>query len=214
MGLILRDLSRIRVPAVSEDAHAEVSSLVNLAIESNSLGRRSYARAQHLLESKLGLDKLGFQKPMGYTATFSDLENSRRFDPEHYFPAFRAFVAGVPAGVALEPLSRHLSFCQRGKQPIYSKTGLPVVNSKHVQPNRVVLEGNRFALPNPTSDVHIRREDILMNGTGRGTLGRVAPYLLDRPAIPDNHVTILRSSTLDPVFVSLYLKIAWRGKCR
>ena len=44
-----------------------------------------------------------------------------------------------------------------------------------------------------------------MNGTGRGTLGWVAPYLATKNALPDNHVTILRSGTLDPVFASFYL---------
>jgi len=44
-----------------------------------------------------------------------------------------------------------------------------------------------------------------MNGTGRGTLGRVAPYLLDGQALPDNHITILRSPTLDPAYLSFYL---------
>ena len=44
-----------------------------------------------------------------------------------------------------------------------------------------------------------------MNGTGRGTIGRVAPYLVDEQAIPDNHVTILRSPTLDPAYLSFYL---------
>lgn len=44
-----------------------------------------------------------------------------------------------------------------------------------------------------------------MNGTGRGALGRVAPYLMDGQAIPDNHATILRSPTLDPAYLSFFL---------
>jgi restriction endonuclease S subunit len=111
----------------------------------------------------------------------------------------------LPGHVELAPLGIQLTFCQRGKQPTYSKHGLPVVNSKHVQPNKVVLEGNRMASANAVTDLQIRKGDILMNGTGRGTLGRVAPYLAEEEAIPDNHVTILRSSTLDPAYLSYYL---------
>lgn len=48
----------------------------------------------------------------------------------------------------------------------------------------------------------------MLNGTGGGTLGRAAPYLFDEPAVPDNHVTILRSDDLDPVYLSLYLNSA------
>ena len=47
--------------------------------------------------------------------------------------------------------------------------------------------------------------DTLLNGTGRGTPGRAVPYLIDEPAVPDNHVAILRSDDLEPVYLSLYL---------
>ena len=54
-----------------------------------------------------------------YPAEFVQVAASRRFDPEHFFPAFAALQAGLPADVSLEPLRRHLTFCQRGKQPVY-----------------------------------------------------------------------------------------------
>ncbi len=60
-------------------------------------------------------------------------------------------------------------------------------------------------LGKPIHELQIRYGDILMNGTGCGTLGRVAPYLSEGLAIPDNHVTILRSPTLDPAYLSFYL---------
>ena len=138
----------------------------------------------------------------------TDVEISRRFDAEHFFPAFQAFKAGLPNRISLIPLSTHLDHCRRGKQPIYAKTGLPVINSKHVRLNRVIQEDNRLALPNPDADLQIRHGDTLLNGTGRGTIGRAAPYLRDTLAVPDNHVTILRSSSLDPVYLSLYLNSA------
>jgi len=102
----------------------------------------------------------------------------------------------------------HLTFCQRGKQPVYSNTGFRVINSKQVQPNRVIFEDNRLAISNPNDALQIRYGDTLINGKGRGTLGRAAPYLFDESAVPDNHVTILRSPDLDPVYLSLYLNSA------
>jgi len=172
-----------------------------LMLDSESL----YHKGQNLLESELGLDKLSYQKPVGYTAQLSEIEQSRRLDSEHFYPAFYNLVAHLPDHINLVPLGTQLNFCQRGKQPVYSKRGLPVVNSRHVQNNKIVLEGNRTAIPNPNTELQIRHGDILMNGTGRGTLGRVAPYLVDMQAIPDNHVTILRSPTLDPAYLSFYL---------
>ena len=205
MGLILRDLSRIRVPKFSGAHQAQIETLVKKSISANRESKTLYAQAQHILESELGLDKLTFRKPVGYTARFIELEQSRRLDPEHFYPAFHNLVAHLPGHIDLVPLGTQLTFCQRGKQPEYSDTGLQVVNSKHVQPNKVVLDGNRTASVNPNSDFLICRGDTLMNGTGRGTLGRAAPYLVHEQAVPDNHVTILRSSTLDPAYLSFYL---------
>lgn len=166
----------------------------------------SYTQAQQLLESELGLDKLRFDKPVGYTARFSELELSRRFDSEHYYPAFDYLKANLPKGVRLVPLGPLLTFCQRGKQPIYSEHGLPVLNSKHVLENKITLECNRYAKPNPVPSLQIQHGDVLINGTGRGTIGRSAPYLIEeQQAIPDNHVTILRSPKLDPAYLSFYL---------
>ena len=200
-----RFLLRIPTPRFAESIEAELAMFVRKAYGLRKESISLYKRAQHLLESELGLDNLSFQKPVGYTTRFSELERSRRLDPEHFYPAFHNLVAHLPNHINLVPLGTQLGFCQRGKQPVYSNHGLPVVNSKHVRSNKVVLEGNRTAIFNPTAELQIRHGDILMNGTGRGTLGRVAPYLIDEQAIPDNHVTILRSPTLDPAYLSFYL---------
>ena len=205
MGLILKDLSQVSVPIFGETDAGQIEHLVKHAIKVNRKSKTAHIKAQLLLESELGLDKLKFKKPMGYTARFSELEQSRRADPEHFYPAFQNLVTGLPNSINLVPLGPQLNFCQRGKQPLYANKGLPVINSKHVQNNKVVIEDNRRAFLNNGNELQIRCGDLLMNGTGRGTLGRAAPYLIENPAIPDNHVTILRSPTLDPAYLSFYL---------
>lgn len=204
-GLNIEDLLTIPVPRFGKSVEHEIASDVRTAHRKLFTSRDAFEAAQKLLEAALGVDKLIFQKPVGYTTQLSDVETSRRFDTEHYFPKFRAFRMGLPAGVSLQPLSECLVYCARGKQPIYSKSGLRVINSKHVQPNRIIREGNRLALANPDANLQIRSGDTLLNGTGRGTIGRAAPYLSDTLAVADNHVTILRSHCLDPAFLSLYL---------
>ncbi|WP_138677372.1 hypothetical protein [Candidatus Accumulibacter phosphatis] len=206
--LHLEDIRRLKLFVPEPHEMAEVSALVLGGTGRAQCAHRLFQDALAALETELGLDKLTIQKTVGYATQLSNIEVSRRFDPEHYFPAFSTFCAGLPSRVALSPLVNHLEFCQRGKQPVYAKTGLPVINSKHVQPNRVILEGNRFALANPVDDLQIRAGDTLINGTGRGTIGRAAPYISDTPAVADNHVTILRSSSLDPAYLSLYLNSA------
>jgi restriction endonuclease S subunit len=206
MGLILKDLVRIHVPIFSDSEEQKIESFVKRAIEANRESKFSYDQAKQLLESELGLDKLHFDKPVGYTAQFSELELSRRFDSEHYYPAFDNLKNKLPKHIQLVPLSSVLTCCQRGKQPIYSASGLPVLNSKHILENKITLEGNRYAKPTFVTGLQIQYGDVLINGTGRGTIGRTAPYLVsEHQAIPDNHVTILRSSTLDPAYLSFYL---------
>jgi len=204
-GINLADLRLHPVFVPSEQDQRSVGDRIRHAEELICRARTAHSEARHLLQSQLKLDKLTFAKPVGYVARLTELEQSRRLDSEHYYPAFKNLIEHLPSEVKLAPLSSHLTFCQRGKQPSYTKHGLPVINSKHVQANRVILDGNRNASPNPITSIQIRYGDVLMNGTGRGTIGRSAPYLQQSEAIPDNHVTILRSPDLDPVFISLYL---------
>ena len=200
-----RFLLRIPTPKFDKSIETELAVFVRKAydLRKNSISR--FAEAQNLLESELGLDKFKFKKPIGYTTKFSELEHSRRADPEHFSPEFQHLIAKLPHCVNLVPLGSQLNFCQRGKQPIYSNGGQPVINSKHVRNNKIIFEDNRTAIPNNGNELLIRYGDVLMNGTGRGTLGRAAPYLIENQAIPDNHVTILRSPTLDPAYLSFYL---------
>ncbi|MCF8050733.1 MAG: restriction endonuclease subunit S [Desulfobacterales bacterium] len=204
LNLYIKNIGHIEVPRLGNHEE-EIASVTKQAYQLRIQSENIYLQAQRLLESKLGLNKLKFKKPVGYTARFSELEQSRRADSEHFYPAFQNLVAGLPNSIHLVPLGPQLNFCQRGKQPLYADEGLLVINSKHVQNNKVVFEDNRSAILGNGNDPQIRYGDILVNGTGRGTLGRAAPYLLENPAIPDNHVTMLRSATLDPAYLSFYL---------
>jgi type I restriction enzyme M protein len=101
-------------------------------------------------------------------------------------------------------LAKILDVNTRGRQPQYANDGLPVVNSKHVRTNRVIIEGNRLATE-AGSPVIIQNGDVLLNATGEGTIGRAAPYLHNIKALPDNHVTVLRTTSVDPIYLSVFL---------
>lgn len=185
----------------SEEIHDLIIKSRKIEASSQSL----YTQAQQLLEQELGLDKLTFEKPVGYEARFSEAAVSARFDSEHYFPEFNSFINNLPKRIKLVPLAQLLNFCQRGKQPIYSKSGARVINSKHILNNKIVTEGNRYAKLNSVAQFNISHGDTLINGTGRGTIGRSAAYLETELAVPDNHVTILRTNVLDPVYLANFL---------
>jgi len=64
--------------------------LIKKRFECLAASENAYSEAQHLLESELGLDKLKFKKPVGYTARFSDTFTNGRFDADYYHPQFDA----------------------------------------------------------------------------------------------------------------------------
>lgn len=199
------EIKKVLIPVFDISVQNEIAVSVNAAFQRLESSRAYYLSAEKMIRTELGLDLLKIHKPIGYTTRLSQVESSRRLDSEHFYPAFHDLIHRLPKQVSLVKLGTYLSFCQRGKQPYYAKSGLRVVNSKHVQPNRVVFKGNRYALPNSGTDLQIRTGDLLINGTGRGTLGRAAAYLESDRALPDNHVTILRTSKLDPVYLAFFL---------
>jgi type I restriction enzyme M protein len=60
-------------------------------------------------------------------------------------------------------------------------------------------------LPENENPLIIQKNDVLFNGTGVGTVGRCATYFHDQEALPDTEVAVLRSDTLDPVYLSIYI---------
>lgn len=107
------------------------------------------------------------------------------------------------------------SFLARGVAPKYTeKDDFYVLNQKCIRDWRVSLKDARFT-DTEAKKVHddriLRDNDILVNSTGQGTLGRVAQFLkLDRPAAVDSHITIVRP-TPDLVFPE-YLGYVLKGR--
>ena len=210
VNLNCREVERILVP---DPELAIQESIGNLARNSFAAADRSidlYGRAQQLFEAELGLDKLIFQKPMGYIANFSDLETSRRSDALHYQPRFRQLVDHLSnfSSVRVRDIR---SLNRRGLQPIYSRDGqVAVVNSQHLGPNHIDYDGlertstKEFAA---APEAHIQRNDLLIYTTG-AYIGRTNVYLSDAPAMASNHVNILR---LHPGIDAAYMALVFQS---
>ncbi|WP_368041292.1 restriction endonuclease subunit S [Gordonibacter massiliensis (ex Traore et al. 2017)] len=93
-------------------------------------------------------------------------------------------------------------YLHRGKTPKYSDVRkYPVFAQKCNQPTHITLEKVKFADPTSISrygdECYLRDDDIVVNSTGAGTLGRVGLFhetiLGAWPCIvPDSHVTTIR----------------------
>ncbi|WP_161801114.1 restriction endonuclease subunit S [Kitasatospora griseola] len=114
---------------------------------------------------------------------------------------FAQSVLDDPVEVNIDSVSSLLS---RGIAPKYSEdpNEIIVLNQKCVRDGRVNLAPARFAVhENVKTPKLLQRDDILVNSTGVGTLGRVARWTSDSRATVDTHVTIVRfdDKMVDPV---------------
>lgn len=153
--LELRDIKKIKV-ARFENSEDQIALLVRkseiLIQESSAI----YAQAQQLLESELGLDKLNFQKPVGYRAHFSELEASQRSDAEFFKPEYQELlnllrqrkhsligrVFTISRGICINPR-------------LYNETdGTPFIRIKELSLDKPLL---------PENSVKIKRVDVPTN---------------------------------------------------
>jgi type I restriction enzyme M protein len=171
-----------------------------------------YQQAEDLLLAELGLqDWQPTEETVAVKSFAESFLSSGRFDAEYYQPKFDQLIERLEEKVELTPLGDLLTLNQKGRQPDYIEEDddpsgyLPVINSKYVRAGEVVLSDNRYAPIPEGNNPFIQEGDVLFNGTGVGTVGRCAPYFYKQEALPDTEVTVLRSDTLDPVYLSIYL---------
>jgi restriction endonuclease S subunit len=143
MGLILKDLSRIRVPKFSDAHQAQIETIVKKSLSVNRQSKKLYTQAQQLLESELGLDKLSFQKPVGYTARLSTLEQSRRLDAEYFDPVASSIVERISTFDHIR-LGANCNvgngFPWNSKKFLENNSGEPVVRIRNIRPSHIDVE--------------------------------------------------------------------------
>ncbi|MFI9493454.1 hypothetical protein ACIG8K_18070 [Streptomyces halstedii] len=92
----------------------------------------------------------------------------------------------------------------RGVAPKYTDSSdeLTVLNQKCIRDGRVNLEPSRLTLREKVkAPKMLQLNDVLVNSTGVGTLGRVARWTFGLDATVDSHITIVRfnEDKVDPV---------------
>ena len=105
-------------------------------------------------------------------------------------------------------------YIQRGDAPTYvDSNGVSVINQACVQPSGVDLSKKKLHDPEDTGRITawLQQNDVLINSTGTGTLGRVA-HVREKPTsmmFADGHVTIIRDTTrrFEPRYLFYVLSI-------
>lgn len=193
----------------SLDFKKQVTKIYNQAIEFLNQSKKLFNEAEHILLDGAGLHNYSPDSIAVNTKSFSEsFLQTGRLDAEYYQPKFDELEHHLRQTKNFVSLDKELIFNKRGKQPIYTDIdkGIPVLNSKHIRENKIDFTGTRLGISTGAADeVLIKKNDLLINGTGVGTIGRSAVYMKDQPSLPDNHVTILRTRNLDPVFLAVQL---------
>jgi len=201
------NLSGLPIVIASKHFQSKIDSIFEQADNCRTKSKLEYTQAETLLLDALNLADFSPSTENTNIKSFREsFDTSGRLDAEYYQPKFDELEAKIAETHQLVFLGSLLTVNQRGTQPDYADEGLPVINSKHVREGEVVLSDNRLAtVPDKENALIIQTGDVLINGTGVGTIGRSAPYLHEQNALPDNHVTILRTDKLNPIFLSVYL---------
>jgi len=109
----------------------------------------------------------------------------------------------LPQGWAVASIGELADYVSRGRSPKYvEKSALPVINQRCVRWHGVDEAFLKFIDPTTwhqwDDERYVRRNDILWNSTGTGTIGRAAFFTalpsFDR-AVVDSHVTIVRAGS-------------------
>lgn len=124
----------------------------------------------------------------------------------------------VPENWQYYRISGLVTHLKRGKAPKYvDKSDIPVFAQKCNQKDgTIAMEKAQFLNPETASRIKeeefLKDEDVLINSTGTGTLGRVGYYRSDfslpyQKVLPDSHMTVIRGiDVVSQNFLYYYLK--------
>lgn len=214
LRLSLPDARQILVPILPESLQKRIEDSVHQAEREYANALEGMSEAERLLASALGLNKLDLSPNLFYERPCLDLIVARRFDAEYFQPKYDTLLSAIRRHGAVRLGDAVRQPVRRGISPTYFDDGdLTVINSQQVGKVAVELDDNRMtreALFDLKSEDNrtgvVRKGDVLLNSTGRITIGRCQCLLDDVVAVVDNHIAIIRpQADLDPVYLASFL---------
>ncbi|MGG2059669.1 hypothetical protein [Priestia megaterium] len=220
-----KDLPQILIPFLDEAEQKillkKVRKIQYKALKFEVLAKRAKQEAKSYFEERINVqydkndEKNYFHKSGSEKKTIAfhflaeHLEN--RLNYLFYHPKLN-FIENLRAKYSTCSLSEILiEPITRGTQPIYSEEGnFKVIKTVDVSEEGINLEqcltvDNEFF--ESGEDYHVRKGDILIASTGIGSMGKVAIYQSDIPAMCDGHISIIRvKNGYDSSFIAHYLR--------
>lgn len=123
----------------------------------------------------------------------------------------------IPKGWNILQIKRITNFVSRGNSPDYSEeeTNYLVLNQACIYWEGLKMDNVKYHVASNYSEKKglLKKNDLVMNSTGTGTLGRIAIFEDGKNIIADGHITIIRcNKNIDPHFLlSLFSTNLYQG---
>jgi type I restriction enzyme M protein len=207
-------IERILVARFSLHFEKTIGVQLRAAYDRDAAAAVAVERAEQTLLRALDLEDWQPPEPLTYQRQASEAFAAGRLDAEYYAPAYDALFERLRKNGAVRLGDLMRQPIRRGISPEYIQEGdLLVINSQHVGKTHIILDDNRttnYSLLNPADEGVrtgiVQRGDVLLNSTGRITIGRCQCLLDDVVAVVDNHIAIIRpNEEIDPVYLACFL---------
>lgn len=211
-NLNLPEVRSFKLPRLTKEFQDKIEQLISRVYTATHEGKALYSQAENYLLNTLSLGNWQPPQPLSYEQTFNVVFGAGRLDAEHFQPKYVALFSLLEERGMVHLGDYLTESVKRGISPEYVEDGdLLVINSRHVGRTHVDIETDRYTLrrllqlqPQVRGEVHFG--DVLLNSTGRDTIGRCQCLLEDIEAVVDNHIAIIRpTDELDPVYLACYL---------
>ena len=210
-GLNKEDLKTVPVPIVDSTEENQISTFVKKALQKRKLSQSLYTQAQELLEQELGLNKLKFEKPVGYEASFSEVVNNRRVDAEYSKPKYKIIIQhlkkfNLKKLKDIASLNSGYSF----SSDKYSKTGIQIVRIQNISGTIINLKRNPVFYPKiyekELQHFIVKKNNIFMAMTGN-TIGKCSLNTTEKVLFLNQRVLSITSISNDikPEYLHLFL---------
>jgi len=173
--LTLEQTRKVRVYLPNRPVQDEIGNIVRAYYQSLRDGIEAHEEAQQLLESQLGLDKLSFQRPVGYTARFStvglsDTFSAGRIDSQCFAPDALISEKWLHVHARCDRLGHLLKCTAKGRQQVeFPKGHADYCSIKHIS-GRELVEVSKCC---PAKDTPVAEtNDLLLAITG-ATIGKI-----------------------------------------
>ena len=174
-GLNIEDLRSLPIPRFKNQIESEIASRIHLSHKALCDFKKQYAKAQHLLEFELGLDKLNFKKPLGYTARFStvgltDTFNAGRIDAQCFAPSAIFYQSWIRDHARCDRLIHLLQGMAKGRQQEEADIGsTDYCSIKHISGHELT-DATKCQ---PTGDTQLAGQDDLLLAITGATIGKI-----------------------------------------